>query len=115
MDTYDEFKTRYLHHLGDPDRPNGYTAYCRAEADHVARHGGRRYANHKTFRNTMSRHDTQRRQATTTTPTTGTGLVPINCQICDTELHRVPRNDLRTIIPHFCEDCRTELKKLILV
>lgn len=114
--TFEEFKAVYLEHLGDPDNPNCHIAYMRAEADMVTIHGQRRYANHKTFRNTMSRYDSARRTAAQPNPENpqkNTWQIPIKCQICETELYRVPRGDLRTIIPHFCEECRVEIKRLI--
>lgn len=119
--SFDDFMALYQQHLGDPDRPNCYTAYVRAEADAVALHGRRRYANDKTFRNTMSRHNTAAKR--NASPIEGgrgaeqrnTGKVPIKCQLCESELYQVPRGDLRTIIPHFCEGCRDEIRKLIFV
>lgn len=52
--TFDQFHRMYLKHLGDPDRPRGYIAYCRAEADVTEQDHERRYASYESFRNAMS-------------------------------------------------------------
>lgn len=123
--SYEAFEAQYLHHLADPDRPTAYLAYCRAEAWHQRTYDGRRrYANHKAFRNTMSRHKTLKKAQSSLAPLPrvlgGNSLVktntqvPINCQICNAELYRVPRGDIRTIIPHTCNTCIEKVKNLIL-
>lgn len=118
--TYEDFEAQYHRHLADPDRPSAYIAYCRAEAWHQAQHGQRRYADHKSFRNTMSRYNTQKKsQIPTAQPpaalvaTAATGKVYICCQICSERMYLVPRGDLRTIIPHTCQDCIEKFRKLI--
>lgn len=108
--SFDEFDAIYRAHLGDDDRPSCYVAYVRAESEVEKWHGERRYKNYATFVATRTRYarreNTQQQNA---------GKVPIKCQICDTELFTVPRGDLRTIIPHFCEVCRDEIRKLIFI
>lgn len=110
--TFDEFEALYQKHLGAPDQPTCYMAYIRAESEHTAGTGDRRYKNYATFVATRTRNNRNIRA----TPENNTSAkVAVKCQLCDGELYRVPRGDLRTIIPHFCEGCREEIKKLIFI
>lgn len=110
--TFDEFEALYQKHLGAPDQPTCYMAYIRAESEHTAGTGDRRYKNYATFVATRTRNNRNIRA----TPENNTSAkVTVKCQLCDGELYRVPRGDLRTIIPHFCEGCREEIKKLIFI
>jgi len=113
---YESFEALYLRHLADTDRPSCYVAYCRAEAEMVSEHGRRRYANHKAFRNTMSRRNA--RQKTEDKPEEKKrvniyGRENIKCQLCDIVLYTVPRGDLRTIIPQTCQICTDRLRRVI--
>lgn len=115
--TFEQFDDIYRARLGDADRPTAYVAYVRAEAQVEETYGIRRYKNHQTFM--AARTNRRARSASPDEPNrvgeSPVGKTPIKCQLCDTELYLVPRGDLRTIIPHFCEGCRDEIKKLILV
>lgn len=111
--TFDQFDALYRAHLGDHDHPSCYVAYVRAEAEVEERHGARRWKNYETFVATRTRYARQSDTAKNTQ--NNPGKVPVKCQICDTELFHVPRGDLRTIIPHICDACRDEIRKLIFV
>lgn len=111
--TFEQFDAIYRARLGDDDQPSCYLAYVRAESQVEAQYGERRYKNYQTFVATRTR--LSRRENGQKNVVTNSAKVPINCQLCDTELYTVPRGDLRTIIPHFCEGCREEIRKLIFV
>ena len=112
--TFEQFDDLYRRRLADDDRPTAYLAYVRAEAEVEQQYGARRYKNHQTF---MAARANRRRASHLSTGEGGrggeAGKVPINCQFCDTELYRVPRGDLRTIIPHTCQACIFEIRKMI--
>ena len=107
--TFEQFDAIYRARLGDADHPSCYVAYVRAEAQVEAQYGERRYKNYPTYVATRTRN------ARRDTPPPIGGQIHIKCQLCDTILYHVPRGDLRTIIPHFCESCMEEIKKLIFV
>lgn len=111
---FEEFDAIYRAHLADPDQPSCYVAYVRAEAEVEKRTGARRWRNYPTFISARTRH---RRKNTADAPeknAVNISGVPIKCQICSTELYRVPRGDIRTLIPQTCRECIAEMKKLIL-
>jgi len=109
--TFDQFDALYRAHLGDPDQPSCYTAYIRAEDDVVQQYGERRYKNYPSYVSARTNRRAREKEAGATTNTTG--KIPIKCHICTAELFTVPRGDLRTIIPHICDGCRDEIRKLI--
>ena len=110
--TFEQFDDLYRRRLADADRPTAYLAYVRAEAEVEEQYGARRYKNHQTF---MAARANRRRSSASPLEggRGGDGKVPIICQFCDTELYRVPRGDLRTIIPHTCPGCIFEIRKMI--
>lgn len=107
--TFEAFEALYRSRLGDPDRPSCYVAYVRAEAQVEQEYGARRYKNYATFVATRTRN--AKREPTA--PAATGSKVAVKCHICDNDLYHVPRGDLRTIIPHICDGCRDEIRKLI--
>lgn len=107
--TFEAFEAMYRARLGDPDQPSCYVAYVRAEAQVEQEYGARRYKNYATFVATRTRN--ARREPTA--PAATGSKVPVKCHICDNDLYLVPRGDLRTIIPHICDTCRDEIRKII--
>lgn len=115
--TFEEFDAIYRARLGDPDQPSCYVAYVRAEAQVEKEYGERRYKNHASYMAARSQRRTRDTGAQESPPidSKAVNIVTINCQICTTQMFTVPRGDLRTIIPHICEGCKDELRKLIFI
>ncbi len=115
--TLEQFEEIYQKYLGPPHYKTAYFAYLDAEAEVERTHGERKYKNHQSFMS--ARTNRNRRSASPIDGGKGGeqqshGKVPIKCQICTAELYHVPRGDFRTIIPHICDGCRDEIRKLIL-
>lgn len=109
--TFEQFEAIYRRHLADPDQPSCYVAYVRAEAEVEAQYGERRYKNYPTFVSTRTRLS----RRTENNIVINSAKIPIKCYICNNELFHVARGDFRTMIPHICEACRDEIRKLIFV
>lgn len=62
-----DFEVIYLCHLSSEDRPDCYTAYCRAEADVIARYNVRKMKSYNTFRTMLWRSRIRRRKTATAT------------------------------------------------
>ena len=112
--TLEQFEEIYQKYLGPPHYKTAYLAYLDAEAEVERTHGERKYKNHQSFMSARTNRN-RRDAASPSNGGVGGGKVAVKCQICTAELYHVPRGDLRTIIPHICEACRDEIRKLIFV
>lgn len=109
--TFEEFEAIYRSHLADADQPSCYVAYVRAEAEVEATYGERRYKNYPTFVATRTRVS----RRTENNVVINSGKIAVKCYICNMDIFHVTRGDIRTMIPHICEGCRDEIRKLIFV